>query len=69
METGDLRIECPKCSASLVLISTAYGYRAICTDCKIRWTKLWSEEANEFTAEFYSPMADNLHTKEGPQDG
>jgi hypothetical protein len=49
---------CPKCWAPLVLVSTAYGWRTICTDCLLKWTYITGED--EPVQEKYTPMTDNV---------
>lgn len=51
-------LECPGCKKELPVIQTAYGARAICEDCRIRWTTLFSEEG-AWINESYSPLSDN----------
>lgn len=39
------RFRCPTCRDLLEVVPTAYGDRATCGRCEIRWTRLWEEAA------------------------
>lgn len=54
-------MNCLNCGDWLGVIPTAYGERATCRRCKIRWTRIKEDRANESTRvpwvqEKYNPM-------------
>lgn len=55
--TIDGKVFCPRCGRAIPCMATAYGFRAICGTCHIRWTRLRGEQ--DWVAESHSPMADN----------
>lgn len=51
------KVYCPKGGEVIPVMATAYGFRAVCGECRIRWTRLRGE--SEWVAETYSPLEDN----------
>ena len=46
------------CGDYVAILSTAYGFRAECRGCRIRWTTINGEP---WVRETYSPLVDNCH--------
>ncbi len=53
--------ECPRCHRPMTAIATAYGKRAICAHCNVRWTYIngfdmdWYPEKRHPTDERWTP--------------
>lgn len=54
-------VGCPRCGNENAIVTTPYGFRTCCGECRVRWTRLTSE--NDWVAEIYSPLKDNRDAK------
>lgn len=54
-----MNINCPNCDVEISVVPTAYGLRATCERCLVRWTQLHAEKPQQvWTDELYRPMDD-----------
>lgn len=51
------KINCSECGNPIPCIATAYGFRAVCEDEGIMWTRIRGEQ--DWVRETYSPIGDN----------
>lgn len=61
-------IDCPNCREAIPLVATAYGSRATCANCEIRWTLIPATE-DTWTAEHYAPMRNYTTPNRPSQEG
>lgn len=62
---GPDSLRCPKCQSRIPLVATAYGFRANCEACGIRWTHIRGEEG--FKPERHQAMRNYYVPDESPE--